>query len=75
MGSQKPKLKHYNYHGENKGTQWQAMIDKILHRKLKIEQQESYKYSGGIGRYSGNASSSCSISGTRHVTLKHHFKF
>jgi len=50
---------------KRKRTNEQTSIYKTLHRKLKIEQHETW---GGL-RCSGKVSSSCSTCGTCRVTL------
>jgi hypothetical protein len=41
-------------------TKRKIMVDIALHRKLRIEQQETHKMTRDALRYSGRASSSCS---------------
>ena len=42
---------------------------KTIHRKLKIKQHETHQKPGGELGYSGRVNSSCSTSGTCHVTF------
>ena len=47
----------------------QKMIYETLHIKLKIKKYKRHLKTGGEIRCSGRVSSSCSTSGTHHVTL------
>jgi hypothetical protein len=51
---------------QNKITR-QITVNKILHRKLKIEQHENHIKDGDEFKHSGVVSSSCSTSGTQHT--------
>ena len=48
------------------------MVEKILHRKLKIEQHEPKIQKGTHDIRKDNQSSPCSTNGTRRVTVKRH---
>jgi hypothetical protein len=51
---------------QNKITR-QITVNKILHRKLKIEQHENHIKDGDEFKDSGVVSSSCSTNGTQHT--------